>query len=45
MITTPAMMSAMPISAGASIFWPKKAQPTAVISTIPTPDQTAYASC
>ena len=43
MITTPEMISAMPIRAGASIFCPKNAQPTAVMRTMPTPDHTAYA--
>ncbi|PXX41411.1 hypothetical protein DFR42_10762 [Undibacterium pigrum] len=38
---TPAIISAMPSSAGISSFCPNTSQPTAVISTIPTPDQTA----
>jgi hypothetical protein len=44
MTTTPEMISAIPINAGASNFCPKSSQPVSEISTIPTPDQMAYAT-
>ena len=42
MTITPAVMSAIPIRAGKSSACLDQIQATAVISTIPNPDQTAY---